>query len=68
MSVCSKILSIIPFSIASCDGTCLPVNIISKPISIPANLGNLCVPPAPGNIPNKTSGRPTFVFGVAILK
>ena len=67
VSLSSNILSIIPYSNASCAGTCLPVNIISKPVSIPANRGNLCVPPAPGNIPSNTSGRPTFVFGVAIL-
>ena len=61
------ISSTIPFSKASLTGTCFPVNIISKAIETPQSLGNLCVPPAPGKIPNKTSGNPTLVFGAAIL-
>ena len=56
-----------PADKASLAGTCLPVSIISKAISTPHNRGSLCVPPAPGRIPSNTSGKPTLVFGAAIL-
>ena len=58
---------LIGLSNASSIGTCFPVNIISKAIETPQSLGSLCVPPAPGKIPSKTSGSPTLVLGAAIL-
>ena len=30
------------------------------------SLGSRCVPPAPGNSPNMTSGRPRIVLGVRV--
>ena len=43
---------------ASCDH--------NIPSPLPTSLGSLCVPPAPGNNPNITSGSPTKVFGLRV--
>ena len=48
-------------------GTCSPLVIITNAFAAPTILGNLCVPPAPGNSPKLTSGRPHLEEGTAIL-
>ena len=60
-------LSIRPFWRHCSAGRCRPEVTIFRACSTPTNLGSLCVPPAPGNKPRFTSGKPHFADLTAIL-
>ncbi len=61
----STILSISPISFAAAAPTGLPLTIRSSAAATPASRGERCVPPAPGNKPRFTSGKPTLADGTA---
>ena len=66
-SLSSANLSIRPDFRHCSAGKCKPEVTIFRACSTPTNLGSLCVPPAPGNKPRFTSGRPHFADFTAIL-
>ena len=53
---------------ASAASIIRPVRTISIALDLPTNRGNLCVPPAPGIIPNLISGCPNWALSAAIIK
>ena len=55
-----------PISRHCLAGTCCPDVTICKAFCAPTILGKRCVPPAPGNNPRFTSGRPHLAEGTAI--